>query len=79
MRDERGNAADNVQQAVSEMPAAEILKRAQFALQSLQERDPNLAKELGEMLHSGAHNPEDVKRAIKGFIGAHPEALEAFA
>jgi hypothetical protein len=72
--------SDAARQQVAEMPPAEVAQHAQTAVSNLQEQgQPDLAKELGDVIQSAQTDPNAVKNAVIAFIEHHPQALAAFA
>ncbi len=71
--------SEAVRDQIGSLPPAEVAMHAQAAIANLQSSNPNLAKELQDLIRAGQVNPDGLKRAVIGFVEAHPETITAFA
>ena len=72
-----GNAAKDT---IGNMPPGEVSQHAQTAMANLNENgQPDLAKELQDVVQAAQDNPVGLKNAVIGFVERNPQSLAAFA
>jgi len=71
--------SDAVREEIGNLPPAEVAQHSQAAISNLEQSNPNLAKELQDLVKAGQVNPDALKSAVIGFIEAHPETISQFA
>lgn len=71
--------SDAVRSEIGDLPPAEVAQHSQAAISNLQQTNPDLAKELEDLVKAGQVNPDALKSAVMSFIEAHPETLTQFA
>ena len=66
--------------AIGNMPPGEVSQHAQTAMTNLNDAgQPDLAKELGDLVQAAQDNPVSLKNAVIGFVEHHPGTLANFA
>ena len=72
--------SDAVREEIGAMPAPEVAQHAHAAITNLQQSgNVDLAKELEDLVGAAQQNPDGLKRAVIGFVEAHPETIAQFA
>lgn len=72
--------SDAARQEIGSLPPAEIAQHSQTAIGNLQSSgDENLANELSDVVRTAQADPEALKRAVIGFVQAHPQTVTQFA
>jgi hypothetical protein len=56
-----------------------VAQLSQAAISNLQQTNPDLSNELEDLVKTGLVDPDSLKRAVIGFIEAHPETITQFA
>lgn len=75
-----GAVSNAARAQVGDMPAAEVAQHAHQATTTLQQQgQPDLAKELADVVQAAQNDPGSLKNGVIGFIEHHPQALAAFA
>ena len=69
-----------VREEIGSMPPAEVAQHSQTAINNLQQSgDEDLAHELEDVVRTAQQNPDALKRAVIGFVEAHPQTVTQFA
>ena len=76
---DRNQVSEAVKSEIGALPPAEVAQHSQVAIANLQQTNPNLSKELEDLVKTGQTNPDALKHAVIGFIEAHPETISQFA
>ncbi|HEV7179116.1 MAG TPA: hypothetical protein VGN11_04560 [Candidatus Baltobacteraceae bacterium] len=72
--------SDAVRQEIGSLPPGEVAQQSQTAINNLQQSgDENLANELADAVRTAQQNPDALKRAVIGFVEAHPQTVTQFA
>lgn len=75
-----GNVSSAAKDTIGNMPPGEVAQHAQTAMTNLNENgQPDLAKELSDVVQAAQDNPMGLKNAVIGFVEHHPQSLAAFA
>lgn len=74
------NVGTAARDTIGNMPPGEVAQHAQTAMTNLNAQgQPDLAKELSDVVQAAQDNPGALKNAVIGFVEHHPQAIAAFA
>jgi hypothetical protein len=74
------NVGAAARDTIGNMPPGEVAQHAQTAMTNLNDQgQPDLAKELQDVVQAAQDNPVGLKNAVIGFVEHHPQAIAAFA
>ena len=72
--------SEAVRGEIGQMPPQEVAQHSQAAISNLQQNgNPDLAKELEDLVKAAQSDPDGLKHAVIGFVESHPETLTQFA